>query len=145
MKKMFLLLIILIATIAVGCFFIFYKKTTKVCFSDNCFEVEIADNFANRAIGLMYRRNLDQNKGMLFIFSKEGIYSFWMKNTLIPLDIVWMDKDGRIVLVSENVQPCSKGSCIPITPNQKAKYVLEINSGEAKRIQMKIGDKMEMK
>ena len=59
--------------------------------------------------GLMFRENMDSDRGMLFIFEKEGEYPFWMKNTLIPLDIIWINKDKEVVFISENAQPCEEG------------------------------------
>jgi len=90
----------------------------------------------------MFKQSLDSDKGMLFIFHKEGEYSFWMKNMLIPLDIIWIDKNKKVVWVEENVQPCLKQECENIKPDQKAKYVLELNTGIVDRINLKIGDEL---
>lgn len=113
----------------------------SVCFEENCFFVEIADTPEKRTQGLMYQEKLDENKGMLFIFDKEGIYSFWMKNTLIPLDIIWLDENKEVVFMEKNAQPC-QNECPAIKPDTKAKYVLEINSGLANKINLKINDKL---
>lgn len=95
-----------------------------------------------RSRGLMYREGLDSDKGMLFIFEKEGEYPFWMKNTLISLDIIWINENKEVVFISENAQPCSEEySCPSISPGKNAKYVLEINGGTSERIGLKIGDK----
>src|SRR4030042_2848822 len=66
-------------------------KQNQVCFKKHCFSVELAVTPEEREEGLMFRKNLDSDKGMLFIFEKEGKYGFWMKKTLIPLDIIWID------------------------------------------------------
>ena len=90
--------------------------------------VEFAITDEQRRFGLMHRQNLAQGQGMLFIFSKEDIQSFWMKNTLIPLDMVFFDADGAFVTIHRNVPPLSlksRGSGAP------AQFVLEINAGEA--------------
>ena len=79
---------------------------------------------------------------MLFVFGGPGKYSFWMKNTLISLDIIWMDGDGKIVDIKEGAMPCGKNYCESYTPKAPAKYVLEINAGMAKETGMKIGDKL---
>ena len=90
----------------------------------------------------MYRKELDKNKGMLFIFDKEGIYPFWMKNTLIPLDIIWIDSNDKVVFISQNVQPCKNLICPSIFPTVKAKYVLEVNAGVCQEIGLKVGDEL---
>lgn len=136
------LIIILIAGVIVFLFFVFRKKESKVCFRQTCFTVEVADNEAKRELGLMFRKTLAGNAGMLFIFPKEGNYPFWMKNTFIPLDIIWLDKDKKAVFIKENAQLC-KGTCLNITPDGNAKYVLEINAGQAQAIGIKIGDVLE--
>lgn len=118
------------------------KKENEVCFKNNCFKVELAQNLEERNLGLMFRENMDSDKGMLFIFDEEGEYPFWMKNTLIPLDIIWMDENKEIVFINENFQPCKEDPCPTINPNQNAKYVLEINAGISKEIDLNIGDKV---
>ena len=112
----------------------------QICFGGNCFFVEIAKSSAEREKGLMYRENMDKDKGMFFIFDKEGLYPFWMKNTLIPLDIIWIDGNNKIVFIGENAQPCKTLIC-PITNSSViAKYVLEINANISKNIGLKVGD-----
>ena len=117
----------------------------SVCIKGNCFQVEIAQSSAQRDKGLMYRNKLDKNKGMFFIFEKEGIYPFWMKNTLIPLDMIWIDNNNKIVFISQNVQPCKNFICPSIIPVVKAKYVLEVNGGICQEINLKVGDLAEIK
>ena len=118
------------------------QKQNKVCFQDFCFEVEIAKTAAERKQGLMFRKTLDENKGMLFDFGKQGKYSFWMKNTLIPLDIIWLNKDREVVFIKNNVQPCSEEKCESTMPDKEAIYVLEINAGMADKIGLSIDAKM---
>ena len=141
MKKKYLLIVILFF------FFLimfslnyFSKKPVKVCFENNCFDLEIAQTKEQRKQGLMFREKLDSDKGMLFIFEKEGIYPFWMKNTLISLDIIWISEKNQIVYISHNNSPCQDNDCSSINPEEKAKYVLEINAGKAAEINLKIGD-----
>jgi hypothetical protein len=93
----------------------------------------------------MFREHLAGKEGMLFIFEKEDIYSFWMKNTLIPLDIIWLNKEGRAVFIKKNAQPCSLEICPGIVPDATALYVLEINAGKAEEIGLKIGEQLEIK
>ena len=137
--KLFLLLILIIFIIFI---FNFNKNIEKVCFNENCFNVEIAETKEERAKGLMFRENLEKNKGMLFIFEKEDIYPFWMKNTLMPLDIIWINKDRKVVFISEDTQPCKAIQCPVINPNKKALYALEINSGISNKTNLNEGDKL---
>ena len=143
-KKAFFLFLILV--LIIGIIFIIErnKKQSRVCFKDNCFNVELAITDEERALGLMSRNSLDRNKGMLFIFNEEGMYPFWMKDTLIPLDIIWINQNKEVVFISENTQPCKEDPCPTVSPNQKAKYVLEINTGISKEIGLKVGDKVEI-
>jgi len=116
------------------------NKENKVCFRQDCFFVEMATTPEEWSRGLMNRENLDENRGMLFIFDQEGIYSFWMKNTLIPLDIIWLNQNKEVVFIEKNAQPCKKEICESINPGQKAKYVLEINKGLVDKMGLKTGD-----
>ena len=112
----------------------------SVCISENCFESELATTSAQIEKGLMHRSFLPENKGMLFVFAKEGIYSFWMKNTLIPLDIIWINDSKKIVFIEQNTKPCKSLVCQSYNPGVKARYVLEINAGLAEKYRLKIDD-----
>ncbi|HEV2720766.1 MAG TPA: DUF192 domain-containing protein [Thermoanaerobaculia bacterium] len=94
-------------------------------------QVELATDDATRAEGLMYRDRLAEDHGMLFMFPESGDYPFWMKNTLIPLDMIWIDDGRRIVHISSNVPPCKADPCPNYPPNAKARYVLELAAGVA--------------
>ncbi|PHS08240.1 MAG: hypothetical protein COA88_07085 [Kordia sp.] len=89
-------------------------------------KIEIADNDFERQTGLMYRKQMDNNKGMLFIFDKSEIKSFYMKNTYIPLDIIYIDANNTIINIVKNAEPLNETSLFSDAP---AKYVLEINAG----------------
>jgi uncharacterized membrane protein (UPF0127 family) len=104
--------------------------------------IEIADDEETRAQGLMYRNQLASDAGMLFFFAREDEYPFWMKNTLIPLDMIWIDKDLRIAHVKHDVPPCHVPDCPSYPPNAKAKYVLELAGGEAAKHGLKVGDSL---
>jgi uncharacterized protein len=117
------------------------KKIRMVCFNENCYAVELAETDAQRQVGLMGRESLDNDRGMLFVYGEDGVYTFWMKNTLMPLDMIWIDGNGTVVRIIKNAEPCGKEYCPSINPNKKARYVLEINSGEADRIGLAEGDK----
>jgi hypothetical protein len=114
----------------------------KICFKDDCFDLKIADTAKKRQKGFQGRRSLDKEKGMLFIFEKEDFHSFWMKNTFIPLDIIWLNKNLKVVHIAFDVRPCKNSSCHIITPDKKAFYVLEINGGMAQEIGLEKGKQM---
>lgn len=120
---------------------IFGNTRKTVCFPEKCFLVELADNQKDRAIGLSFREKLGKDYGMFFIFEKEGEYLFWMKDTLIPLDIIWMDKNGEIIFIENNVQPCRKEPCQSFGPEENSMYVLEINGGLAEELGLTAGER----
>ena len=117
-------------------------KTKKICFNQNCFQAEIADNDASREKGLMYRKNLIQDRGMIFNFSKEGKYLIWMKDTKIPLDVIWLNNGYKIVDI-QTLVPCDSDPCPTFAPAANAQFILEINAGLAEKFNIKIGDKAE--
>ena len=86
---------------------------------------EVADSFATRAQGLMHRRSLEQNAGMLFVFDEVMIHCMWMKNTLIPLSVAFLDERGAVINIAE-MQPHSEQSHCAARP---ARYALEMNRG----------------
>ena len=112
----------------------------KICFAQRCFHVEIARTFAERARGLQRRPSLGMEQGMLFIFEESARHGFWMKDTLIPLDMIWMDQDGKVVTVAANVPPCVVEACPSYNPTEKALYVLEINGGLTEEFGIQAGD-----
>jgi uncharacterized protein len=112
-----------------------------VCFGENCFMVEVARTNKQRAQGLMFRDYLDESGGMLFVFPKDDTYGFWMKNTKIPLDIIWFNFDKEVVFIKNSAQPCETNICSPIFPDKPARYVLEVNAGSAARLGIRLGDK----
>jgi uncharacterized membrane protein (UPF0127 family) len=95
------------------------------------FGVEVAETFADRRQGLMDREFMPVDQGMLFVFEKPGIYPFWMKNTLIPLDIIWIGTDKRVIDFT-TMQPCREKPCPSYKPKGEAQWVLEVNAGEFK-------------
>lgn len=118
------------------------NSQNQVCFGSHCFFVEIAKTPAEREKGLMNRSELDKDKGMFFIFDKEGIYPFWMENTLIPLDMIWIDINNKVVFIGSDIQPCKSLICPSVVPTGVARYVLEVNTGICKGISLKIGDQL---
>lgn len=121
------------------------ENKNKVCFDKNCFNIEVVSTPKELSKGLMFRESLEKDSGMLFIFPENGIYSFWMKNTLIPLDIIWINLDEKIVFIKNNAQPCQEDNCESFTPNETAKYILELNSGIAEKTGLEIGNKLDIK
>ncbi|MFH1656519.1 MAG: DUF192 domain-containing protein [Candidatus Nealsonbacteria bacterium] len=121
------------------------QKQAQVCFQNNCFKVELAQTAQDRKNGLMFREKMDLDKGMFFIFENSGNYSFWMKNVLISLDIIWIDENKEVVFIKENALPCKEETCLSINPNKQAKYVLEVNAEVVKQTGLKIGDKLDIK
>ena len=105
--------------------------------ADRVVHVEVADDDQERIKGLMYRTDLAPDAGMLFLFGVEQPRAFWMKNTPLPLDILFIAKDGRIVSIAENTTPFSLKSIPSAAP---AERVLEVNAGYVKRNGVKTGD-----
>ena len=117
---------------------------TSVCFQEHCIDVEVAATYEKRQYWLMNRTHMDQNKWMLFIFEKEAIYPFWMKNTLIPLDMIWINKNGKIIDI-QTAEPCTQDPCRSYTPSGSWLYVLELNAGRAKALWLDIWTMSEFK
>jgi len=114
----------------------------KVCYNQHCLNVRLAATPSEREQGLMFRKNLPQGQGMLFVFDQPARYGFWMKNTYIPLDIIWFDENLEVVYIKERAQPCLEKLCQPIIPDQKARYVLEANGGFVDESGIRVGDKL---
>lgn len=104
------------------------------------FTVEIADTVSTREHGLMDRTSMPTDHGMLFVFPDAEPRTFWMKDTLIPLDILFFDSAKRLVTVLQNVPPCTANPCPTYPSRAPARYVLELNAGAAARIGARKGD-----
>lgn len=140
MKKYFVIIFLSIFLL-IG-FFMMDDKSEEICSENSCFKVEIAETDEERTEGLMFREFLGKDEGMFFVFEKSGIYPFWMKNTLIPLDIVWLDEEMEIVFIKINALPCGNEICESVNPDILARYVLEVNSGMVEKNNISIGDVM---
>lgn len=103
-------------------------------------DIEIADTVEERAKGLMYRTELGEDSGMLFVFNQESENAFWMKNTLIPLDIIFINSEGVIVDIQKNAQPCKSDPCQLYPPLAKYLYAIEVNGGWCDKKGVKSGD-----
>ena len=128
-----LITLLFIMTI-VGCVSTEELNITSVTVADKTYSVEIASSQEERRIGLMNRPILEESHGMLFIFDDENYRSFWMKDTLIPLDIIFISSDFKIVDIT-TLEPCGI-ICNSYLSKEKAMYVLEVNLGSG----IKIGD-----
>ena len=102
--------------------------------------VEIAADDQTRAQGLMFRDSLPPNTGMLFFFPQDGHYAFWMKNCRMALDLIWIDSNRTVVHIKERVPPCPSDPCPSYPPNVMARYVLELEGGDAGLLGLKLGD-----
>lgn len=103
------------------------------------FSIEIALTPRQQAQGLMFRRHLDGDAGMLFVYSRPAPISMWMKNTHIPLDMLFIGSDGKIAKIAERTVPMSE---TVIAPDGPVRGVLELNAGTASRLGLKPGDQV---
>jgi uncharacterized membrane protein (UPF0127 family) len=122
-----------------------FTKEGELTFSDaggkfiTRIDLEIADDNHQREQGLMFRENMDEDQGMLFIFDNEVIQSFWMRNTVLPLDIIYVNFKMEIVHIAKNAKPFDETSIPSIKP---AKYVVEVVAGYCDKLGIKEGDKI---
>ena len=103
------------------------------------FNVEVAKTIEERRIGLMYRKKLFNNEGMLFIFPREKIIQLWMKNTYIPLDVIFISENKVIVDIKKNMEKLSETI---VKSKVKSRYALEFNAGLINKLDIEIGDKV---
>ncbi len=125
-----------------------FSNLPEVCINKTCFNVKIADTDKERLEGLMNITYLDKDEGMLFVFDEEGYYGFWMKDTIISLDMIWINKNLEIVNIVENAEPCLQYTeleeCPIYYPNQESLYVLEVKGGGVDRLGIKEGDEVDI-
>lgn len=140
------IILISLAIVLVLIFMLRPKKTPaiKVCIHNRCFLAEVADTPEKRKKGLMFRQELGEDQGMLFVFKEEGIYSFWMKNMRFPLDIIWLDKNKKVVEIYSPALPC-RDVCKDITPSHPARFVLELKAGSVLRHNIREGEYFQFK
>lgn len=118
--------ILLLLLLLIGC----APIAPQVCTSDTCLAIERMTTPQQHAQGMMFRESLPKGEGMLFVFADSATRQFWMKNTLIPLDMIWMDENGKVIHV-ETARPCNDDPCPSYGPQDPARYVLETNAGWA--------------
>lgn len=105
----------------------------------HAFQVEVADTDQERGQGLMYRREMAPDHGMLFVFDRPHRVTMWMKNTPLPLDMLFIGADGRIVDIHERTVPFSLDT---IAAGRRSLYVLELNGGTVDRLGLAVGDRV---
>jgi uncharacterized protein len=117
------------------------RNTVEIASSTgvHVFTVEVADTDATREKGLMYRKDLPDGRGMLFDFFRDQPVGFWMKNTYIPLDMIFIRSDGRIVSIAENTEPMSERV---VPSGAPVRAVLEVKGGTARRLGIQPGDQV---
>lgn len=148
MKAFKILSIIFIVAILSFSAYQFFSEKGPAHFSKNniTISLEIAKTEKEREYGLMNRRSMPQHHGMLFIFEEPEILSFWMKNTLIPLDMIFLN-DNKVVAIFSYVPPCKKETnpCPSYGPDVPADQVIELNAGMAEKLQIADGNELILK
>jgi len=125
----------------------FYKHQKysegKVRINGKEFRTIIADSPMKRMIGLMFRNSMKENTCMLFIFPSEGRHGIWMQNMSFAIDVLWLDKDSKIIHTEERLQPCNSfWNCKTYVPEKDAKYIIEMKAGAIKKNKIKKGSKI---
>jgi len=113
-------------------------ESAEIEIANQRFNVEIARSYRQRLQGLMFREDLPQQKAMLFLYPFKGDHRIWMKNTLIPLTVVWLDSNA-IVLAVKQLTPCQQDPCSNFGANSASHYVLELPAGFS---ELKVGDRV---
>jgi hypothetical protein len=107
--------------------------------------LEIARTPEEHARGYMFRQKVGRREGMLFLFDQEDFHSFWMKNCLVSLDLIWLSGDLQVVYFESDVPPCRHDPCPGYAPMRKARYVLEVRGGTAGKAGLRVGDFIQVK
>jgi uncharacterized membrane protein (UPF0127 family) len=115
--------------------------SAQVKVGDQTIGLEVAKTEQQQATGLMYRKQLEDNRGMLFAFHPPRPVGFWMKNCLISLDMVFL-RDGKVVAITHNAPPCQKEPCPVYGPAVNVDQVIELRGGRAKELGIKQGDRL---
>lgn len=122
-----------------------FMKEGSLTFTDSLnnpitkIDLEIADTDFDRQLGLMFRKSMETNQGMLFIFPLQETLSFWMRNTFLPLDMIFVNADKKIVTIHKNTKILSDQS---YASTESAQYVVEVVAGFADKYSIKVGDKI---
>ena len=138
-------LIFLVVIVSLLVIILFKKSSTKyttVKINNASIKAEIADNPITKTKGLMFRKSLSENEGMLFVFDDEGHHSFWMMNMSFPLDIIWINGEKKVVYIVKDAKPCGLICKDFYASEEKAKYVLEVNANFTTKNKIKVGTKV---
>jgi hypothetical protein len=135
----------LVVVLVSSALFLAARWERRVCLGGACVKVEVVRTSASRQKGLMGRASLPADRGMLFVFEKDDRWGIWMKNMSIPLDVIWLDRDRKVVDMVEDMKPFDPP---PGSPAQApvfqsvvpSRYVLEVNAGFARGRGIKVGD-----
>jgi len=141
---------IIIVTIAIGFVYRLLSKnptnnsTINLNIKNEKFNLEVAQTLTQKSRGLSNRSSLCSNCGMIFVYQKEGTYPFWMKDTLIPLDIIWISSRGVVTdIVTANPQPNTPITKLTLYQNTKpAQYIIELNADRCREIELQVGDQI---
>lgn len=113
--------------------------TIRSATGEHLFTVAVAATPEQQEHGLMFYRSLGADQGMIFPYDPPAAVSFWMKNTLIPLDMIWIDAEKKVVAVHHDVPPCKADPCPSYSPDAKGSYVLELAAGAGARHKVVVG------
>ncbi|MGI5841564.1 MAG: DUF192 domain-containing protein [Patescibacteria group bacterium] len=140
-------IILTVFVLLFAAYFFFFKKTSppgtvNLEIKNKSYSLEIAKTLTQKSQGLSNRDSLCNNCGMIFVYDKESIYPFWMKDTLIPLDMIWVDRQGRVVTIhTAKPQTNTPITQLKVYKNEiPAQYIIELNANEAQKIGLEIGD-----
>jgi hypothetical protein len=115
-------------------------KTVR--YKNKTFRLEVADTLRKLSVGLMNRDKLAKNRGMLFVFGRDGRPGIWMLHMKISIDIIWLDRRGVVVHMWKSAKPCKNMFfCRTQRPKKDARYVIELRAGTANEVGLKLGDR----
>jgi len=138
--------IIIVALVLIASFIMISNKpseTAKVAFLGKTnITTEIAYTDEEKGKGLMYRDGLPEGSGMLFIFDREGPYTFWMKNMKFPIDIAWVSQHCTVVFLTKGAMPCVNEPCSTYQPDEPIKYAIEVPDGFIEKHGISVGDEI---
>jgi len=133
------------------CFTKILRRVTKyehaeMRYGNNSFDLLVANTYSKLMLGLMKLKSIGKHEGMILVFKREARHGIWMLNMNFPIDIIWLDKNFKVVDIAYDAQPCNSIlNCITYYPIENARYVVEITSGMAKRMKLKKGAKVAVK
>ncbi len=128
MTKIHLVILLFLWSGSLSAVLLFERVTVKL--KGTTYQLEIADNLAKRRQGLMYRNRLSENEGMIFVYPQSGDYRIWMKNTLIPLTVMWLDENAIIIDI-KLLHPCRTMNCPIYRSGRPSRYIIELHPSAA--------------